>query len=386
MNKKQHRRAIDDNLSKALEPPPKRTPPPALNEILSQYAPPPSVEPKVEPELPTPLTAPTPRTARTPVTSAAPTRDFQKVANSIVRQAVPAGLFTGKSKQLYDFLYARTRGAVVPLRAVRITKESLMQGAGIGSERTLYKNLRRLVTVGLIQVRSLGGEHAGSEYTVLLPEEVTLPTPPTPPTDATHTSQKVGTPPTAQSGVGGVGLTVDMTEGSPAPKTFSFKTNTDDDERIALSDLHSILATAAQKLTGRAPKATEREQWAELARVLVAELNEAAARAGSVSSVPAFLSEHLRRKFAQRATERKRAGKRAAPVEGVSEVPATGPTQELRLTPEEIDEQARLIAELLESGYTIEQAEAQFSGGLHADDWTVIRKTATMNIKQKGKA
>src|SRR5947209_2108461 len=34
----------------------------------------------------------------------APERDFTKVANSIGRQAVPAGLFAGKSKQLYDCL------------------------------------------------------------------------------------------------------------------------------------------------------------------------------------------------------------------------------------------------------------------------------------------
>src|SRR3954462_3407784 len=44
----------------------------------------------------------------------APERDFMKTANSIVREAVPGGLFRGKSKQLYDALYLLTRGAVVP--------------------------------------------------------------------------------------------------------------------------------------------------------------------------------------------------------------------------------------------------------------------------------
>jgi hypothetical protein len=56
-----------------------------------------------------------------------------------VREAVAGGHFTGKSKQLYDFLYHRTRGAVVPVRSVRITKPKLMAGSSIGSERTLLK-------------------------------------------------------------------------------------------------------------------------------------------------------------------------------------------------------------------------------------------------------
>jgi hypothetical protein len=39
-----------------------------------------------------------------------PVRDFTKVANSITREAIPAGIFKGKSKQLYDYLYSATRG------------------------------------------------------------------------------------------------------------------------------------------------------------------------------------------------------------------------------------------------------------------------------------
>jgi hypothetical protein len=40
-----------------------------------------------------------------------------------------------------------------------------------------------------------------------------------------------------------------------------------------------------------------------------------------------------------------------------------------RLTSEEIDVQASIIAELLESGYTLEQAETQFGSGLSGGDW-----------------
>src|SRR5207253_11513081 len=52
----------------------------------------------------------------------APVKDFTKVANSINREAVPAGLFIGKSKQLYDCLYSLSRGAVVPSRTLRISR------------------------------------------------------------------------------------------------------------------------------------------------------------------------------------------------------------------------------------------------------------------------
>ncbi|MGB8510934.1 MAG: hypothetical protein WCD76_21350 [Pyrinomonadaceae bacterium] len=289
-----------------------------------------------------------------------------------MRQAVPAGLFSGKGKQLYDFLYLRTRGAVVPVRAVRITKESLMRGAGIGSERTLYKNMRRLMAVGLVQVRSLGGEHAGSEYTVLLPEEA-LATPPTPPTDGTHASQKVETLPTPLCAVGGVGSNVVGKESYDEAKTSSFKTTTNDDERGALSDLNSIFAEATRKLTGRAPKIGEREQWAEVARVVVDELNEAASRAVSVSSVPAFLASHLRRKFMQKKTAHKGGGKQPAPV---VEAPAPNPELNRRLRPEDLAAFAATVKTMIGEGKSFAEVERQFAGSMHADDWQAVKAAA----------
>lgn len=373
MTSKKHKQAIDAALSSALEPP-RRRPSPQLDSVLSEYAPPQAAE---QPQ-PAPPTVPTPRTAGTPATAGtpvAPARDFQRVANSIVREAVPAGVFAGKSKLIYDYLYSKTRGAVVPVRSVRVTKEQLMLGAGVGSERTLYKNLRRLTAAGLVRVLSLGGEHAGSEYTVFLPEEARQPTPPTPPTAATHASHKVQSPPTAQSGVSGVGLTDEAESTSGERKTSSFKTNTIDDDEAptaqALSDHNSIFSEAVRKLTGRAPRASEREQWAELARVLVEELNEAASRAESVSSVPAFLAAHLRRKLAPRPATRKREGNQKPDV-GAPISPPPDPNR--RLTEEEIAEQARVIAEVIEGGYTMEQAEAQFGASFNLEDWTAIKR------------
>ncbi len=103
MTSKKHKQAIAESLSSALEPPKSRRPSPALNDILSQYAP--------VPEPPAPITSAerntmgtqstlsTKSTESTPSNDApvsspiAPARDYQKVANSITRVAVPAGVF-----------------------------------------------------------------------------------------------------------------------------------------------------------------------------------------------------------------------------------------------------------------------------------------------------
>ena len=294
---------IFDNLRKLPQPHP-------VEEILglSEQAPQASeLSAERTPPTPrTPRTPPTSRTPPTPPTTIAPERDYAKVANSIVREAVAGGQFTGKSKQLYDFLYSRTRGAIVPTRSVRITKPKLMQGSGIGSERTLLKNIAHLKAIRLLEVLVTDGEHGGNEYQVFLPEEVELltqrtpPTPPTPPTPqhGRHALQKVGGVPPVESGVRGVGLSSIESNNSGDPKTF-FKdieqTNNDDDD-AALAGLTSNLKRAVKELTGKDLSTAERERWSELAEVLITELKIAAART-TVSSVPAFLAEHLRRRL-----------------------------------------------------------------------------------------
>jgi hypothetical protein len=247
---------------------------------------------------PAPLTPPTPPTTDappTPVTppTSAPARDFARVANSIARQAVPSGAFSGKSKQLYDFLYSKTRGAIVPKRSVRLTKIAIMQGSHIGSERTMYKNLKRLENTGLVQVRSIAGEQQGSEYTILLPEEVAPLTPPTDATHASHSSQKVVAPLTAQSGVSGVSLNLEDATTSGDPKT-SFKTKEENFDDEAARHLVRAFLQAEKELTGK--NSANAVQWGELAELLITELKIAAART-TVSNVPAFLAEHLRRRL-----------------------------------------------------------------------------------------
>jgi hypothetical protein len=53
---------------------------------------------------------------------------------------------------------------------------------------------------------------------------------------------------------------------------------------------------AAMEVTGKEPSASEAIKWEELAEVLITELKIAAGRT-TVSNVPAFLAEHLRRRL-----------------------------------------------------------------------------------------
>lgn len=68
-----------------------------------------------------------------------------------------------------------------------------------------------------------------------------------------------------------------------------------DDEAFAA--LNSALRQTTKEVTGREPSASDAERWRELAELLTTELKIAAARTDSVSNVPAFLTEHLRRRL-----------------------------------------------------------------------------------------
>jgi hypothetical protein len=223
-----------------------------------------------------------------PQSPVAPVRDFQKVANSITREALPAGLFKGASKKIYDFLYSKTRGAIAPARTVRLTRREIMEGADVGSTKTLYLNLQHLRAVGLITWQEIVGPHGGNEYTVHLPGEAmgtqsTLSTLST----SSYSSPKVLGVLRVESTQSTHSLNVDNSGTSEEPKT-SFKTKeekTDDELRP--------LREAERELTG---KNSPPEAWRELAELLVAELRIAAGRT-TISSVPAFLTEHLRRRL-----------------------------------------------------------------------------------------
>ena len=262
----------------------------------------------------TPLTPVTPLTPETqvreiadkkrltPVTGvnpdAAPKRDFTRAANSIVRDAIPAGVFTGKGKHLYDYLYSQTRGAITPVHSARIPTEKVMVGAGM-TRNTFRFHLERLCNSGLVRVDQRPGEHGGNVYTVLLPEEAGLQR-----GDRGHRGERGYSTDTGENLPLVQGSEVDPSHPGLSPirsdtygegKT-SFKTreiNTDDE---ALAEFAAAVRKTAKEITGKEPSKAEAARWAEVAEVLMTELKIAAGRT-TVSSVPAFLAEHLRRRL-----------------------------------------------------------------------------------------
>lgn len=233
----------------------------------------------------------------------APERDFQKVANSVVR-GVSQGIFNGKSKQMYDYLYSLTRGAIQPRRTIRISKPKLMKGTGIGSPQTFYRNINHLESLGLIKRNEIVGEWSGNEYEIFLPEEINL--------QMIESVQSVNPVQSDQSAQKQVVLVVPETEltdytsysantGVSATSKTSFKdsTNIDDEANLAkmFASMNLKLASAVKKVTGKEGSKADVEKWGDLAELLILELEVAARRAGGISSVPAFLTEVLRRQF-----------------------------------------------------------------------------------------
>lgn len=244
-----------------------------------------SLTPPTTPYHPLPL----PTTKKNLNTS--PKRDYTKVANSINRDAVPSGLFKGTSKNTYDVLYQRSRGAITPTRILKAVQSDLQSWTNL-SHNTLRSHLKHLQSVGLVEVHYKLGDNAGAEYEIFLPEEIDLPSyhPLPPPT----TSQNVGGGTYQNLLVGGGGLMPENIEENELLR-LSLKTNTSDDE--AFAGFIENFQTAAEEITGKKLSKHERENLEKLADLLILELRIAARRTDNISSVPAFLTEVLRRRL-----------------------------------------------------------------------------------------
>jgi hypothetical protein len=161
------------------------------------------------------------------------------------------------------------------------------------SLNTLKAHVRHLSSIGLLKVHYRRGESTGADYEIFtLEDRLSEHHPPT-----THQ------PPTNQNLVSGTHQNLVLGGGSyvgeestiTGPHKTSFNTkeeNSDDDARARA--LLARLVEAERELTGKV--STSVEKWEELAEVLVSELRIAAART-TVSNVPAFLAEHLRRRL-----------------------------------------------------------------------------------------
>ena len=243
-----------------------------------------------------PLSPPPLTPSEMPETPVAPERDYNKRANSLERDALPSGIFPGSSKKIYDALYLRTRGSIKPVRTVRATKKDIADWSGVRNRKTIDGHLRYLETFGLVIRQWEVGNNEGYMYEVRLPEETLG--------DRGGQGDRGGLSPSVQKWVrgsdqkrdrGGQSQVSDLSTIYESPKTF-IKTieKTDDDEAFAA--MNSVLNEVTKSLTGKAASGIDAERWRELGEVLIAELKIAAART-TISSVPAFLAEHLRRRL-----------------------------------------------------------------------------------------
>jgi hypothetical protein len=140
-------------------------------------------------------------------------------------------------------------------------------------------------------VRPAIGSLIGNEYEVFMPEETS--TRSSSSTSTTSLTQKVDILVLPESSSTSITQTTDSIDSYSPPKTKNKDKDHIDDDAPALALLET-LRQAEREVTGK--NSSNSAQWRELADVLIAELRIASGRT-TVSNVPAFLAEHLRRRL-----------------------------------------------------------------------------------------
>jgi hypothetical protein len=222
--------------------------------------------------------------------------------------------------------------------------KELCEKTGIRSDRTVRTALDGLIEKFSIEIVSnLNGSPLGPRYRIFDPKEIVgrrkavgieidpqskkISTPVTPVVTGVATGDKnyrgTGVETTGVTGVEITGVinkyinTIGGGEVSAAGSSSNLNAGGDDE---AYAQMLSRLRQAVRDVTGRESSSTEAERWGELAELLITELRIAAARTDGVSSVPAFLTEHLRRRLwkkDKREVEREAAERTGATVRAV---------------------------------------------------------------------
>jgi hypothetical protein len=240
-----------------------------------------------------------------------------------------------------------------------------MLGSDIGSTKTLFLNLRHLRDAGFVTWDERVGPHEGNIYTVHLPEEMgTLSTQST----QSDSSPKVLRVLRVESTQSTHSLSDANTDTSGIPKT-SFKTNTENDDDEAFAALVEKLKTASREVSGKEPSKADAERWAEVAELLVTELKVAASRT-TVTSAPAFLAEHLRRRL------RKVDTRQIEREVGEASSRQTSGSLKPELSAEQIQEQVNLMVGLMRDGAEMRELEEQFASNFRPAQWHMIRSIA----------
>ena len=276
----------------------------------------------------TPARAPVVTPVATPVVTPADTGVTTPVDNNIETQREPGrtspqyldATHTASEQRVYSIMYRETVSRGV--RERHFGPKELCEKTGIRSDRTIRTALDGLIEKLSIEIVShFNGSPLGPRYRVFEPREIVgrrkdagieidpqskkLLTPvATPVTTGVATGDKnyrgTGVETTGVTGVEVTGVinkyinTIGSAGESAAGSSSNPIAGADDE---AYAHLVSRFRQAVKDITGRESTLAEGERWGELAELLVTELKIAAARTGSVSNVPAFLTEHLRRRL-----------------------------------------------------------------------------------------
>lgn len=253
-----------------------------------------------------------PRISRTPSNTSraknkeiSPTSDFQKIPNSVTRDALPQGTFKGKSKHVYDYLWSVSRGAIQPTRIVKKSRREIKQGAGLGSMVTVDAAIEHLERIGLIKVTASVGSLAGNQYEIFAPDEI----------DVGYTSissississltQKVDILDNPENSISRTTQTIEDTAIYKDAKTI-FKTLKQDDDDSPLAQSLRSLNEAAKRTTGKDLGKKDFEAFGEIVELIIAETDLARTRTHSVSVYLKLAAENLRRRLYSRPKQTK---------------------------------------------------------------------------------
>lgn len=245
----------------------------------------------------------------------APVKDFQKVPNSVTRRIMAQGIFRGKSKQVWDYLWSVSRGAINPTRFVTKSRNEIKIGSGLGSMVTVDAAIEHLVQVGLLEVVRAVGSPVGNRYEIFAPEEIkddfesqnstpesALKMPSTYTSNTSNTRytspiQKLDELVLLESSNTSIGYPIENKDICKPLKTYLKDKSKNDDDMYG--EMLEVFEKSAAKFGGKKSSKNQKKNWTELAELLVAELELAAARTESISNVPAFLTEHLRRRLSE---------------------------------------------------------------------------------------
>jgi hypothetical protein len=208
-------------------------------------------------------------------------------------------LLTPAESKVFEQIVRLTVGFQMDERRVRVSV--LKDRTGYGSDKTVRTALQGLERKGVIARLGRPNNSGGITYRIL-----------------------------SYSGTGVPQYRSTAAESTSVPRveiTGELKTELKeqklDDEAAPFAGVIEAFTGAVKDLTGKAPVPSDEHRWRELAEVLIRELMIAAARTDSISNVPAFLAEHLRRRLFKKDKAQLESEEKASPAPATLKIDAS---------------------------------------------------------------